>query len=302
MIWPKRPNQFEEARMTTKRKANEIANFFVSYKEIALLLPLLIILIALFLFPIVKILFTGFYDNGFTLKHFHRIFTTPIYMQVLLNTLKISMAVTLFSVLLGYPVAYLFYNISDRTRNLLISIVLIPFWTSVLVRTYGWMVLLGKNGLINNMLLKLGVISTPVPLMYNEPGVYLGMTQILLPFMILPLYSVISKIDRNLLKAGEILGASPLSVFTKIFFPLSIPGVATGSILVFLLALGFFITPALLGGRKEIMIAVLIADQIDVLLNWSFAAALAFILLITTFGVLFISNKLFKLDRIIRQI
>jgi putative spermidine/putrescine transport system permease protein len=288
--------------MATKPKKNEILNFLASYKEIALLLPLLILLIALFLFPIVKVLFTGFYDNGFTLKHFHRIFTTPIYMQVLLNTLKISMAVTLFSILLGYPVAYLFYNISDRTRNLLIAIVLIPFWTSVLVRTYGWMVLLGKNGLINNILLYLGIISTPIPLMYNEPGVYLGMTQILLPFMILPLYSVISKIDRNLLRAGEILGASPLSVFAKIFFPLSIPGVATGSILVFLLALGFFITPALLGGRKEIMIAVLIADQVDVLLNWGFAAALAFLLLITTFSVLFVSNKLFKLDRIIRQV
>jgi len=288
--------------MVTKPKNNEILNFLASYKEIALLLPLLILLIALFLFPIVKVLFTGFYENGFTLKHFHRIFTTPVYMQVLLKTLKISMVVTLISILLGYPVAYLFYNISDRTRNLLMAIVLIPFWTSVLVRTYGWMVLLGKNGLINNILLKLGAISTPIPLMYNEPGVYLGMTQILLPFMILPLYSVVSKIDRNLLRAGEILGASPLFVFAKIFFPLSIPGVATGGILVFLLALGFFITPALLGGRKEIMIAVLIADQVDVLLNWGFAAALAFLLLITTFIVLFLSNKLFKLDRIIRQI
>jgi ABC-type spermidine/putrescine transport system permease subunit I len=288
--------------MATKPKNNEILNFLASYKEITLLLPLLILLIALFLFPIVKVLFTGFYDNGFTLKHFHRIFTTPVYMQVLLNTLKISMVVTLFSILLGYPVAYLFYNISDRTRNLLIPIVLIPFWTSVLVRTYGWMVLLGKNGLINNILLKLGIISTPIPLMYNETGVYLGTAQILLPFMILPLYSVVSKIDRNLLRAGEIMGASPLSVFIKIFFPLSIPGVATGGILVFLLALGFFITPALLGGRKDIMIAALIADQVDVLLNWGFAAALAFLLLITTFFVLFLSNKLFKLDRIIRQI
>jgi putative spermidine/putrescine transport system permease protein len=288
--------------MSMKQNANSILKLFASYKEIALLLPLLILLIALFFFPIVKVLFTGFYDNGFTLKHFHRIFITPIYVQVLLNTVKISMAVTLFSILLGYPVAYLFYNISERTRNFLMVIVLIPFWTSILVRTYGWMVLLGKDGLINNILLKLGIISTPIPLMYNEIGVYLGMTQILLPFMILPLYSVISKIDRNLLRAGEILGASPLSVFLKIFFPLSIPGVATGSILVFLLALGYFITPALLGGRKEIMIAVLIADQINVLLNWGLAAALSFLLLITTFFVLFVSNKLFKLDRIIRQL
>jgi ABC-type spermidine/putrescine transport system permease subunit I len=157
-------------------------------------------------------------------------------------------------------------------------------------------------GLFNSILLKLGIISSPLKLLYNETAVYMGMTQIMLPFMILPIYSVMSKIDKNLLKAGEILGAQPATVFSKIFLPLSMPGVLTGGILVFLLSLGFFITPALLGGLKDIMIAMLIAEQVEILLNWSLAAVLSLMLLAATFVALGIFNKLFGLDRIIKEL
>jgi putative spermidine/putrescine transport system permease protein len=275
---------------------------YVPSKEIFLLFPLLVFLFGFYLFPVAKILFRSVYDNGFTLEHIYRMVTVPLYFKVLLKTIKISLIVTVLSCFMGYPVAYLFFNIKERTRDLLLIVVLIPFWVSILVRTYGWMVILGRHGLLNSILLNLGIISSPIKLLYNEPAVYVGMIQIMIPFMILPIYSVMSKIDKNLLKAGEILGATPASVFWRIFFPLSLPGVLTGSILVFLLSTGFFITPALMGGRKEIMIAVLIAEQVDVLLNWSFAAALSLLLLVITIGTLGIFNKLFGLDRIIRQI
>jgi len=275
---------------------------YIPNKEIFLLFPLLLFLTGFYLFPIAKILLSSIYEDGFTIEHIYRIFTVPLYFRVLIKTIKISLVVTAACVIMGYPVAYLFYDVKDRTRDLLLIVVLIPFWVSILVRTYGWMVMLGRTGLFNSILMSLGIISSPMKLLYNEPAVYMGMIQIMLPFMILPLYSVMSKIDRNLLKAGEILGASPAAVFRKIFFPLSLPGVLTGGILVFLLSTGFFITPSLLGGRKEIMIAVLIAEQVDVLLNWSFAAALSLLLLTFTLVTLGLFNKLFGLDRIIKQI
>lgn len=275
---------------------------YMPNKELILLFPLLFFLIGFYLFPVAKILLKSIYENGFTTEHIYRIFTVPLYFKVLIKTVKISLVVTAACVIIGYPVAYLFYDVKDRTRDLLLIVVLIPFWVSILVRTYGWMVVLGRTGLFNSILMKLGIISSPIKLLYNESAVYMGMIQIMLPFMILPLYSVMSKIDRNLLKAGEILGASPAAVFGKIFFPLSLPGVLTGGILVFLLSLGFFITPALLGGMKEIMIAVLIAEQVDILLNWGFAAALSLFLLTFTLVILGLFNKLFGLDRIIKQI
>ena len=275
---------------------------YIPNKDIFLLFPLLLFLTGFYLFPVAKILLKSIYENGFTIEHIYRVFTVPLYFRVLIKTIKISLVVTVASVIMGYPVAYLFYDVKDRTRDLLLIVVLIPFWVSILVRTYGWMVMLGRTGLFNSILLNLGIISSPMKLLYNEFAVYMGMIQIMLPFMILPLYSVMSKIDRNLLKAGEILGATPASVFWKIFFPLSLPGVLTGGILIFLLSMGFFITPALLGGIKEIMIAVLIAEQVDILLNWGFAAALSLLLLIVTLGALGLFNKLFGLDRIVKQI
>jgi ABC-type spermidine/putrescine transport system permease subunit I len=177
-------------------------------------------------------------------------------------------------------------------------LVLIPLWTSVLVRTYAWMVLLGREGLLNKLLLYFQLVSQPLSLLYTSKAVVLGMVQILLPFMILPLFSVMKGIDRNLLRASHSLGAGPAQTFLRVYFPLSLPGVVAGFILVFILALGFFITPALLGGRKDIMISMLIETQVRELLNWGFAAALSLVLLLTTFFILAIFHRFVGLEKL----
>jgi len=176
-------------------------------------------------------------------------------------------------------------------------LVLIPFWTSILVRTYAWMVLLQRQGVFNRWLLELGLIDEPLRMMYNRIGVLVGMTHVLLPFMVLPTYAVMRGIDRNLLRAAANLGASPLQSFLRVFLPLSLPGVAAGSLLVFILALGFFITPALMGGRTDMMIAQLIETQIRTQLNFAFAAALATVLLVVTLIIFAIYNRLLGLDK-----
>jgi putative spermidine/putrescine transport system permease protein len=184
----------------------------------------------------------------------------------------------LVSLVLGYPVAFVLARVDPAKSNLLMILVLVPFWTSILVRTYAWMVLLGQQGIINQLLLSLGVIDEPVRLLNTTFAVYVAMVHVLLPFMILPLYGVMRGIDENLLRAAQGLGARPINVFRQVVLPLSLPGVSAGCLLVFILALGFFITPALVGGPQDLMIAVLIQQQVD-LFNWPLASALAVLLL-----------------------
>jgi ABC-type spermidine/putrescine transport system permease subunit I len=177
--------------------------------------------------------------------------------------------------------------------------VLIPFWTSILVRTYAWMVLLQRRGALNTLLVQFGLIQEPLELMYNRFGVLVGMVHILLPYMILPLYSVMQGIDMDLIKAAENLGANPLQSFARVFFPLSLPGVGAGLSLVFILAVGFFITPALMGGARETMIAQLIQRLISILLDWELGSALAFVLLAVVLIFFMLFNRLLGLDRLL---
>jgi ABC-type spermidine/putrescine transport system permease subunit I len=181
--------------------------------------------------------------------------------------------------------------------NLLMILVLIPFWTSILVRSYAWMVLLGQEGLINRLLLAFGLLDEPVQLLNTRLAVYVGMIHILLPFMILPLYSVMRGIDRNLLRAAENLGATPVAVFRRVFLPLSLPGVGAGCLLVFILGLGFYITPALLGGQRDVMISMLIQQQVT-LLKWGIASALALVLLVVALGVYVVFTRLLGVERL----
>lgn len=263
-----------------------------------LLIPSLALLLVFFVVPILRIFSLSFWDPVFTLKHYLRIFQVEVYLQVLLRTLTVALLVSFFCLILGYPVAYLLAELPPRITNILMILVLIPLWTSVLVRTYAWMVLLGREGLLNKLLLYLQVVSQPLSLLYTSKAVVLGMVQILLPFMILPLFSVMKGIDRTLLRASQSLGAGPARTFLRVYFPLSLPGVAAGFILVFILALGFFITPALLGGRKDIMISMLIENQVRELLNWGFAAALSLILLLTTFVILAVFHRFVGLEKL----
>ncbi len=264
-----------------------------------LLLPLLVALALLFVYPIGRVVLRSFGEGAFTLENYQRIFGVNVYRVVLFNTFRISATVTLACLVLGYPVAYLMSSVGPRARNVVLALVLLSFWTSLLIRTYGWMVLFGRNGLINDFLRAIGLISEPLQLLQNALGVNIGMVHVLLPYMVLPLFSVMLGIDRRLLVAAASLGARPVAQFWRIFLPLSLPGVWAGCLLVFILALGFFITPALLGGPREFMIAVLIYQQTSQLLNWPFASALAVVLLVATLALYLFTDRLVGIEKVL---
>jgi putative spermidine/putrescine transport system permease protein len=263
-----------------------------------LLLPTLAFLAGFYAYPISKMLLLSFFDPTFTLKHYQHAYKVPVYLEVFLLTLKISSVVTLLCLLLGYPISYLLSSVRARYVNMLMILVVVPFWTSYLVRTYAWMVLLGRSGIINNLLFWSGIISSPLKLMYNLFGVSVAMVHMLLPFAILPMYSVMKGIDRNLLKAAQNLGASPARSFIKVYLPLSLPGVGASVLLTFIMALGFFITPALMGGPRDMMVSMLIENQINELLNWGFGSALATGLFSFTLIMFFFFNRFLGFDKV----
>ncbi|MGE0845261.1 MAG: ABC transporter permease [Flavobacteriaceae bacterium] len=251
-------------------------------------MPALAFFCLTFLYPVFTLVYYSFFDPGFTLRHYAELSGDPTYAIALGNTLRISFWVTFLAFVLGYPYAYLMATEGRRTRVLLMALVLVPFWTSILVRTFAWIVILGRNGLINQALMGLGLRAEPLQMIHNMFGVQVGMLHVLLPFMVFPLYGVMSRIDMGLVLAARSLGASPLTAFRKIFFPLSLPGVSAGCVLVFLLSVGFYITPALLGGPGQITIATLIETMISELLNWGLGATLSVLLLVVV-SVIFVA-------------
>jgi spermidine/putrescine transport system permease protein len=196
----------------------------------------------------------------------------PLYGGILVRSFAISLVSTLLCLVLGFPLA-LFIARSGRHRNLYLNLVMIPFWTSFLVRTYAWMFLLRDTGLINTVLLALGIIHQPLPLLYNDCAVILGLVYGYLPFMVLPLYTTLEKLDRSLIEAAADLGARPWTAFTHVMLPLSMPGIRAGSILVFISCIGAYLTPDLLGGSKTIMIGNVIQNQFTAARDWPFGAA-----------------------------
>ncbi len=269
----------------------------VQLRSIVIVLPLLAYLLIFYAYPVAAMLLRSVSEPTWSLTNFRTMVNTNVYFHVLWITTWISIVVTVCTLLLGYPVAYLLSSVSPAKSNLLIILVLVPFWTSILVRTYAWMVLLGRQGIINEFLQWIGLINEPMRLLNTRFAVYVAMVHILLPFMVLPLYSVMRGIDRSLLRAAEGLGARPRSVFRHVLLPLSLPGVAAGCLLVFILSLGFYITPALVGGPKDLMISVLIAQQVD-LFNWPFASALATVLLIGALLIFVIFNRILGVEKI----
>ncbi len=237
----------------------------------------LLFLAALFVYPVLRLLLLSV--EGGTLEHFERALLDGLYLRVLLETLRMALIVTAVTFVLGYPVAYFLASATPAWATAGLVFLILPFWTSVLIRTYAWSVILGRNGLINRLLDSLGLVDEPLRLLNNETGVLIGMVHVLLPYMVFPVYSIMRRIDGNLVRAAEGLGASASQSFTRVYFPLSVPGVLAGTTLVFVLAIGFFITPAILGGGRVMMIAVLIEQQIRELSNWGFAAALSAVLL-----------------------
>lgn len=267
-------------------------------RAMLLVLPLFAFLAAVYFLPVGRLLILSVNEPTWTLDHFRKLIDTPVYVRVFVNTFRLALVVTVVTLVLAYPTAYYLSNASPRAANLMMFFILVPFWTSILVRTYAWMVLLGTNGIINDLLMRLGVIDSPLQLIYRTFAVGIGMVHVLLPFMILPLYSTMRGIDRSLLQAASSLGAKPYNVFLRVFLPLSLPGIVAGSSIVFVFSLGFYITPALLGGRRDLTIAMLIGQQFNALLNWGFGAALSVVLLVVAVVIMVIFNRVASADRL----
>lgn len=264
-----------------------------------LLLPGSIFLVVLFVVPLTGLLLLAFGLPSWTLANFVRIADTPLYLTVMRNTLEISVIVTALTFVLSYPIAYALTTAGVALRTFLLIAVVLPYFTSTLARTFAWIVLLGRNGVVNQFLLEIGWVSQPVPMLYNRFGVILGLTHVLMPMMILPMYTVMSSIDQKLVRAARANGASPLAAFLTIFLPLSLPGLIAGVLLVFIACLGSYITPALMGGLSDIMITMAISSQILEQLNWNFGAALSVILLIAVLTILWMGSRFFPIDQLL---
>jgi putative spermidine/putrescine transport system permease protein len=255
------------------------------------IVPALALVVGVFGWPVLQFLSKAFTEPQVGLQNFRQVVQDDLYLKVLWNTVVISATTTGIAALLGYPLAYTLANTTARVRRLLIFVVLIPFWTSLLVRTFAWMVLLQPQGLVNDILRGIGIIERPLELVFNRTGLLIGMVQVQLPFMIFPMYSVMARIDPALTRAAHNLGAGPAMAFLRIYFPLSLPGVLTGMMLVFVTSLGYFITPALLGGIRDVMIAEIIQEQIADSGVWGVPAVLSLILLCGTLSLLFVANR-----------
>jgi putative spermidine/putrescine transport system permease protein len=221
-----------------------------------------------------------------------------LFLQLIWRTLSIAGSVTAICLVMGYPVALLMANVSGAWRNLILILVLLPFWTSLLVRTAAWIVVLQSEGLLNTALIGLGLIEGPVRLIYNRIGVLIVMSQVLLPFMILPLYAVMSGIPAAHMRAAMSLGARPFYAFRRVYLPQTLPGVAAGTLLVFMLSIGYYITPALVGGSGDQMLSYFIAFYATETVNWGLAAALGTVLMVIVIVLFLLYNALFGLDRV----
>lgn len=253
-----------------------------------LILPAFALLILLFVVPLVWF-FVGVLAEegsvGAVVERFVDVLSAPGIVNALVATNWISALVTALTLLIGYPIAYYLANSTGWRFSLVLFCIIVPYFTSVIVRTYSWMVLLGRNGAINQTLLSLGIIDAPLQLLYNKMGVLIGMTYVLMPYMVLTLYATMRAIDTNLVRAAYGLGASPLYTFRKVYFPLSLHGVISGALIVFILAIGFFITPALMGGPSDVMIAMLIERAVEITLDWTSAAIMSMALLAMTLAL-----------------
>lgn len=260
--------------------------------------PCLLYLAIFYLFPLARLIPLSLAAEDGQLANYIAFFERDVYRVALFRTFWLSLLVTVATIAIGFPLAYFLASRRPSTAQALMFFVLLPFWTSLLVRSYAWVVLLQPNGVINKTFLGLGLIEEPIPLLYNLYGVIIGMTHVLLPFMVMPLYAVLVGIDKSLHAAAASMGARPHQRFLKVTLPLTAPGLAAGSIIVFVLALGFFIIPAILGGSRVLVLATLIEMQVNQLGNWSFAATCALVLLVFTAALLMAAQKAFGLTQL----
>ncbi|MGI9408313.1 MAG: ABC transporter permease [Hyphomicrobiaceae bacterium] len=286
---PGRMLHVEELRQQQRRE---------QWNLLSLATPALMIVVLVILIPVGWLFYLSFIgsDGLPTLEHYRKMVEYKSYARVFLTTFQVSVLTTLICVVIGYPLSYFLALLPARWTGVFMLAVLLPFWTSLLVRTYAWLVLLQKKGLLNDFAMQLGLWDSPVKLVHNMTGTLIGMAHIMLPFLVLPLYGAMKKIDRDMMYAAANLGASPVSAFWRVYFPLSLPGMVAGSLIVFVLCLGFYVTPAVLGGGRVIMVATQITAILENQFDWGAASALGVILLLATLLILFVAGRVFRFD------
>jgi putative spermidine/putrescine transport system permease protein len=258
------------------------------------LAPAFLLVLLFFVVPVVMLLLRSVTEPELGLQNYAALLGSTTYLRIFVNTFAVAGLVTVISVLIGYPVAWLLSIMPDRWSRLVLAIIVLSMWTNLLARTYAWMVLLQRTGVVNKTLMSLGLIDKPLPLVNNLVGVTIGMTYIMLPFVILPLMGVIRGIDPAILRAAALCGATKWQCFTRVLLPLSLPGLAAGALMVFVMSLGYFVTPALLGGTANMMLAELVAQFVQSLVNWGMGGAAAFVLLVVTLSLYAVQLKYFN--------
>ena len=256
------------------------------------LLPALLFLGLFFLVPLVSLLLRGVLEPEPGLGNYAQLFANSAYSKVLFNTFAVAGLVTLFSLLLGFPLAWAITLMPSGWGRWLLNIVLLSMWTSLLARTYSWLVLLQSSGVVNKFLMGIGIIDQPLEMVHNLTGVVIGMSYIMIPFIVLPLQATMSAIDPMVLQAGSICGASPWRNFFKVFIALCRPGIFCGALMVFVMSLGYYVTPALLGGAQNMMLPEFIIQQVQSFLNWGIASAAAALLILITLVLFYVYLKL----------
>jgi putative spermidine/putrescine transport system permease protein len=257
-----------------------------------LVLPAFLLLIPIYAWPLLQLLLSSLTGPGWTLVHYRDVLTDSSLWQVLLHTFVLAGEVAGICVVAGYPVAYAMLQAPARAKRIMLALLILPLWTSTLVRAFAWMVILGRTGVVNRLLLGAGLIDQPLVLLYSRFAVLVGLVHVMLPYFILPLYGVMQRIDRRLLEAAGSLGAAQRVAFWLVFLPLSLGGVAGGAILVFILTIGFFVTPALLGGLRDVTYVTLIEQQVNTTMDWKAASAMAVVLFAATLVLVLLFGRL----------
>lgn len=281
-------------RRTTMKRS------FTTWKMASLVAatPLLVLLIGFLAIPLSYIVWGSFEGTKFNFAFYGRVFASTANFNILVHTLRVGLIVTVVSIVLAYPVAYLLTKVRSLPLSVLSVFILIPLFTAFLIRTYAWMIILGREGIINNTLLWLRIISAPLQLLNTTFAVVVGMTHVFVPMAIFTMYSAMARIDHGYSQAAQILGAKPVQAFLRVYLPMTLPGVFSAGILIFISAIGFYITPALLGGPSDTMISQMIVDQMTTLLNFELGYASSIVLLLVTIAILFVASLFIPLEMI----
>lgn len=263
-----------------------------------LVAPFLLVILGFYFGPMLNILWLSVTDPAPGLGNYQKLFESDTLARIVWTTLRVCLITTIFSVGVGYCIAYAMVHAHEKNQRAMLTLILISFWISVLVRTFSWLMLLGRNGLVNQSLDAIGIVSQPVAFMRNELGVLIGMIHYMVPYAVLPLMANMQTLDSRIMAASRNLGASGAQTFRRIYLPLTTPGLVAAFLLVFILSLGFYVTPAILGGGKVLMVAEYVSVQLLVTLKWGTAAMLGALMLFSVFALLWIMSRFMSLDTV----